>query len=92
MPPTRRTPQGPRLSRAGGSSYRPTVKRVGARQSPFLPMLERGPIDHTKFYFQHLSKDETQRFVDLYDVKKVNIGYPGHFYIWPFLMVPVPAG
>lgn len=49
----------------------------------------RGPIDHAKFYFQHLSQDERQRFVELYNAKKINIGYPGHFYVRPYFMVPV---
>ena len=41
-------------------------------------------VDHTKFYFQHLSKEGQQRFVDLVSAKKMKIGYPGHFYVRPY--------
>lgn len=50
----------------------------------------RGPTIHGKFYFQHLSADEQQRFIDLYNAKKMNIGYPGHFYRLPFFMRLAP--
>lgn len=52
-----------------------------------LAVLERMPV-HPKFYFQHLSDDEQQRFVDLLNAKQLNIGYPGHFYRLPFFAVP----
>lgn len=41
-----------------------------------------------KFYFQHLSREQQQRFIDLLNEKKVNIGYPGHFYSRPFFIAP----
>lgn len=37
-----------------------------------------------KFYFQHLSVEEQARFVTLLNERKVNVGYPGHFYVLPF--------
>ena len=37
-----------------------------------------------KFYFQHLTPDDQQKFVDLYNDGKMKIGYPGHFYVRPF--------
>ena len=40
-----------------------------------------------KFYFQHLSDEERQRFVDLVNAKKLNIGDPGYFHTLPFFMV-----
>lgn len=40
-----------------------------------------------KFYFQHLSVDERKRFVELLNAKKLNIGYPGRFYVLPFFCV-----
>lgn len=39
-----------------------------------------------KFYFQHLSRENCIRFVDLVNGKKINIGYPGRFYVSPFFM------
>lgn len=47
----------------------------------------KGSIWHAKFYFQHFTEDECQRFIDLYNQKKMKIGYPGHFYRFPFFMV-----
>lgn len=41
---------------------------------------------HAKFYFQHFSVDEQQRFIDLLNAKKINIGMPGHFYARPFFI------
>lgn len=42
--------------------------------------------EFTKFYFQHLPKDQQQMFVDAINAKTVNIGAPGHFYVFPFFM------
>jgi hypothetical protein len=39
-----------------------------------------------KFYFTHLSEKEMQRFIDLFNSKKMNIGVPGYFYQMPFFM------
>lgn len=41
-----------------------------------------------KFYFQHLSAEQQQRFIDLLNAKKINIGMPGHFYVRPFFIAP----
>lgn len=46
--------------------------------------------DHRKFYFQHLSPDQGQRFVDLLNAGKLNIGPPGHFYVMPFFISKEP--
>jgi hypothetical protein len=48
-------------------------------------------VDHSvrgagKFYFQHLSFEEKMRFIDLWNDGKLNIGFPGHFYVLPFFM------
>lgn len=42
-----------------------------------------------KFYFQHLSEDQRAEFVELYNAKKFNFAFPGHFYVMPFFCVPV---
>lgn len=43
----------------------------------------RGPVIHDKFYFQHLSPEQQQQFIDLYNAKKLNYGdYP--LYVLPF--------
>lgn len=43
---------------------------------------------HAKFYFQHLSPEEQQRFVDLANAQGLDrglkLGFPGHFYVLPF--------
>lgn len=49
---------------------------------------EKAPKVHGagKFYFYHLSDGDKGRFVKLLNEKKINIGYPGHFYVTPFFM------
>ncbi len=37
-----------------------------------------------KFYFQHLSEAEQDRFIELHNTRKLNLGFPGHFYVPPF--------
>ena len=39
-----------------------------------------------KFYFQHLSEPQMREFYDLLIAKRLNIGYPGRFYVLPFFM------
>ena len=41
---------------------------------------------HGKFYFQHLDEPGMHRFIELYNARSLNIGYPGHFYSLPFFM------
>jgi hypothetical protein len=41
---------------------------------------------HAKFYFQHFSVEQQQRFIDLLNARKINIGMPGHFYVRPFFI------
>lgn len=41
----------------------------------------------TKFYFQHFNQDQKRRFVELYNEKRMKLGYPGHFYVKPFFVV-----
>ena len=37
-----------------------------------------------KFYFQHLSDDDRTRFIELYNAKRMKLGYPGYFYSRPY--------
>ena len=37
-----------------------------------------------KFYYQHLSREQMDEFIELYNTKVMKIGYPGHFYTRPF--------
>jgi len=39
---------------------------------------------HAKFYFQHFGMHQMERFIELNNAGKLNIGYPGHFYVLPF--------
>lgn len=41
-----------------------------------------------KFYYQHLSDAQIHRFIELYNSKVMNVGYPGYFYVLPFFMGP----
>jgi len=40
--------------------------------------------DHRKFYFQHLRKEQQERFIELVNAGTLVIGYPGYFYVLPF--------
>lgn len=44
----------------------------------------RGAVRHAKFYFQHLSREQQDRFIELHNEKRLRIGYPGRFYVRPF--------
>ena len=39
-----------------------------------------------KFYYQHLSAEDQQRFVDLYNARKIRFGYPGYLYTRPYFL------
>lgn len=43
--------------------------------------------EQTKFYFQHLTKEQKQRFVALVNEKKIHFSYPGRFYVLPYFLV-----
>jgi hypothetical protein len=43
-------------------------------------------LDDAKFYFQHLSEDQRREFFELYRDGKLNVGYPGRFYVLPFFI------
>lgn len=59
-------------------NYKVYVKNVGGEPAPM------------KFYFQHLSREQRQEFVDLFNLRSgsagVKLGYPGYFYRLPFFM------
>ena len=44
------------------------------------------PRGAPKFYFQHFSKEQCIKFINLYNDGLMKIGYPGHFYVHPFFM------
>lgn len=47
-------------------------------------------VSETKFYFQHLSEAQQQRFIELLNEKKLKLDYPGHFYRTPYFIQMVP--
>lgn len=38
----------------------------------------------TKFYFQHFTTEQQDKFIDLVNAKVVKFGYPGYFYVLPY--------
>lgn len=44
-----------------------------------------------KFYFQHLSVEQQQEFIELHNAHRMKIGYPGRFYVWPFFAAPASS-
>jgi len=41
-----------------------------------------------KFYYQHLSSAQMDRFIELVNSKQMKIGMPGHFYVLPYFASP----
>ena len=39
-----------------------------------------------KFYFQHFDEDNKNEFIRLLNEDKINIGFPGRFYVLPFFI------
>lgn len=37
-----------------------------------------------KFYYQHLSGEQRAEFIELYNIGRMVVGYPGHFYRLPY--------
>jgi len=37
-----------------------------------------------KFYFRHLSEAQRGEFMQLYNDNRMNVGYPGDFYVLPY--------
>lgn len=44
--------------------------------------------DIGKFYYQHLSQEQRQEFIDMLNDKTMYIGYPGYIYVRPFFIAP----
>lgn len=45
-------------------------------------------LENAKAYFQHLSDVQMDRFVEILNAKKMNIGHPGYFYVRPYFIAP----
>lgn len=77
---------------AGGEpfkqTYRTDSKPFAGWDSPEHDWVTRD-VSETKFYFQHVDAAAQQRFIDLYNAKKMKIGFPGYFYTTPFFCSPV---
>ncbi|WP_439398672.1 hypothetical protein ACRQ5Q_15035 [Bradyrhizobium sp. PMVTL-01] len=46
---------------------------------------------HVKLYFQHFDADQQQRFIDLYNEKKLPLEPRFGLYVWPFFAVPATS-
>lgn len=46
------------------------------------------PNRTTKFYFQHWTREQHQRFIELLNAGRVRFGYPGYFYRRPYFIAP----
>lgn len=47
--------------------------------------------DKGKFYYQHLSAEQQTRFIELYNEKRLKLGWPGHLYRLPYFCQREPA-
>ncbi len=83
----------------GGAPFRQTHRT----DKPSVPgEILKDPMDMTlwtwavretpdaKFYFEHLSESQRQRFIELLNARKLKIGDPGHFYRLPFFVQVLP--
>jgi hypothetical protein len=66
----------------------PTPEEIAAGRFDRITMGPAPATTHDKFYFQHLDGAGQDRFIELVNAKKMNIGYPGHFYSRPFFCAP----
>lgn len=46
--------------------------------------------DSAKFYFQHLTREDQQLFIDHINSGRMQLDAPGYFYIRPFFIAPPP--
>lgn len=44
-----------------------------------------------KFYYQHLSQEQRDEFIELHNTRRMRISYPGHLYVLPFFAGPATA-
>lgn len=79
----------------GGAPFKQTFRTCSPRECAAGPDActhwTTRETNHAKFYFEHLSRAERERFVQLLNEKKLQIGYPGYFYRLPFFVTPAPA-
>lgn len=71
-----------RLIEAGECKITPTDKN-------YKIYVSHAGNSNAKFYFQHFSQEQKERFVQLYNEKKISLDSPGHFYVLPFFMARV---
>lgn len=57
---------------------------LGPTDKSYKSYLTGGTFKHAKFYFQHLSPEQMDRFIELHNSNKMKVGYPGRFYVKPF--------
>jgi hypothetical protein len=66
---------------------------VGPTDKAYKAYLEAPEADgsgkRAKFYFLHLSQEQQDQFVELYNSRQMQIGYPGHFYVPPYFTTPI---
>ena len=73
------------VNNKGGAAFKQTYRtdddRTGDRTKWVWVTRE---IEHTKFYFQHLSPLQQTEFVELYNEGQIKLGFPGYFYTLPY--------
>lgn len=77
------------VNNRGGESFKMTYRpdpKDGTPSSEWPWVTE--ARDHTKFYFQHLTREQQQRFVDLLNEKRIDFGRSTGFYVRPFFIAP----
>ena len=71
-----------RLLEAGTVKLTPTDKNYKVYIKGTDP--EDGHSFHDKFYFEHLSAEQRERFIELHNEQKLGFAYPGYLYTTPF--------
>ncbi len=73
----------------GGESFKQSYRECspGCNVGPDkCPHWTTRTVSETKFYFRHLSKEQKQEFINLVNVGKVKLAFPGRFYVTPYFM------
>ena len=47
-------------------------------------------LGQSKFYFQHFTSNQKQRFIELLNQQRVQFAEPGHFYVLPYFICTRP--
>ena len=79
----------------GGAMFKQHYRDCPRDSEPHMPEVcthwVTREIDQTKFYFQHLSPEQQQRFVEIYNDRRIHFSVVIDFHVLPYFMRRVSA-